>query len=288
MKGLLVINSFLKTKKFGDLYAFFAAAAGKMDIALDVRSSAELYLPTDSARRRSYDFVIFWDKDLFLARRLEREGLRVFNSARAIELCDDKAQTAEILADAGIRTPKTMIAPKTYVNIGYTDFAFLDRAERFIQYPMVVKHRFGSFGAQVFLARDRAEAEEILKRAGGNEVILEEFISESCGRDLRVNIVGREVCGVMLRENKNDFRSNITLGGSMARFTPDRAYTRIALRAAQAVGADFAGVDVLFGKNGPIICEVNASPHFKTTYECTGIDLSEKILEHIVNTVGKE
>ncbi|MBQ9467509.1 MAG: RimK family alpha-L-glutamate ligase [Clostridia bacterium] len=285
MKGLLVVNSFLQNKKFGDLYAYFSSAAKRMGISLDVRSSDQLFRPVGGGRRCRYGFVLFWDKDLFLARRFENEGVPVFNSSRAIALCDDKALTAEALACAGIRMPKTLIAPKTYGNIGYCDFAFLDRAELFLHYPMIIKHRFGSFGAQVYLAHNRREAEEICASCGGSEVLLEEFISNSCGRDLRVNVVGEEICGVMLRENKNDFRSNITLGGTMTPFDPPRAYRQIALRAARAVGADFAGVDVLFGKNGPVVCEVNASPHFKTTLQCTGVDLSEKILGYIAAKV---
>ena len=286
MKGLLLVNSFLKTAKFGDLYRFFVNACKARGIALDVRSSDALYAPVGDFDAPDCDFVLFWDKDLRLGTRLEQCGRRLFNSVRTVELCDDKALTAEVLVASGVRTPLTLIAPKTYSNVGYTDSAFLTRAEDYLSYPYVIKHRCGSFGAQVFLARSRDEAAKICKDAGGNEVILQDFISESAGRDLRVNVVGNEICGVIYRYNDADFRSNITLGGKMKPFAPDRETAELALAAARAVGADYAGVDVLFGRDGPIVCEVNASPHFKTTYECTGIDLAEKIVGHIVQTLG--
>ena len=285
MRGLLVTNSFLKNAKFGELYAFFASAAKDLGIRLDACSSDEIFLPVGQKLRQKYDFALFWDKDLFLCRALEAQGIRVFNSSRAIELCDDKALTAEALVQAGVKTPKTLIAPKTYSNVGYTNDAFLARAERYLSYPFVIKHRFGSFGAQVFLAHDRTEAAKICQSAAGNEVILQEFVAESAGRDLRVNVVGGRICGVMYRHSDNDFRSNITLGGTPENYTPDRKTEKIALAAAKSVRADFAGVDVLFGKNGPVVCEVNASPHFKTTLVSTGIDLSREILSYIIKSV---
>jgi RimK family alpha-L-glutamate ligase len=281
-RGVLVVNSFLKNAKFGELYDFLARAAEKKDCKLDLFSSAALFSPVGQAPLLEYDFCVFWDKDVHLCRALENSGLPCYNSSDAILFCDDKALTAERLAFAGIQTPKTLIAPKTYTNVGYCDLSFLDRVEEFLSYPMVIKERFGSFGAQVYLAKDRREAQERLSMIKGSEVLFQEYIAESFGRDLRINIVNGEMQGCMLRYNEGDFRSNISNGGKMASYTPDPAFVRIAKEAANAVGAYFAGVDVLFGKDGPLVCEVNASPHFKSTYEATGVDLADKILESIL------
>lgn len=288
MKGLLVVNSFLKNAKFGQLYDFLSAAFTEQNVLLEVRSSDELFLPVGKKLNREWDFVLFWDKDLRLARAFEESGMRVFNSSRAIELCDDKALTAECLQRSGLAIPKTLIAPKTYANIGYSNSRFLLRAEEFLSYPMVLKQRFGSFGAQVYLAENRKQAEEILERCAGNEILLQEFIAESSGRDLRINVVGNEVKGVMLRYNNSDFRSNITNGGKMEIYFPDRSYLFAAVAAARAVGADFAGVDVLFGKEGPAICEVNASPHFKSTLEATGVNLAKELSSYVLSEIQKK
>ena len=86
----------------------------------------------------------------------------------------------------------------------------------------------------------------------------------------------------MLRENKEDFRSNITNGGSAFAYIPSEEECGIAVSACKAVRLDFAGVDVLFGKNGqPYICEINSNPHFKSTYDATGINLADYIMEYI-------
>ena len=185
MKGLLVVNSFLKNAKFGQLYDFLSAAFTEQNVLLEVRSSDELFLPVGKKLNREWDFVLFWDKDLRLARAFEESGMRVFNSSRAIELCDDKALTAECLQRSGLAIPKTLIAPKTYANIGYSNSRFLLRAEEFLSYPMVLKQRFGSFGAQVYLAENRKQAEEILERdssAGIHCRKLRKGPAHQCGR----------------------------------------------------------------------------------------------------------
>ena len=85
----------------------------------------------------------------------------------------------------------------------------------------------------------------------------------------------------MLRKNEKDFRSNITGGGVAEKVTLSKEQEELALSACKAVGVDFGGVDVLFGKEGALVCEVNSNPHFKSTLDCTGIDLSEHIINYI-------
>ena len=86
----------------------------------------------------------------------------------------------------------------------------------------------------------------------------------------------------MLRQSTDgDFRSNLTRGGSMAPYSPTRAEAELAVAATELLGLDFAGVDVLFGRDGPLLCEVNSNAHFKTTLECTGVNMAVEIMRHI-------
>ena len=283
VKAWLVVNSFVQSVKFRELYAFFQAAAEKTGVALSVRTTDSLICTVQDgfAGFDLPDFVLFWDKDTALAKRLEREGLPVFNSASAIEACDSKVLTALALAGK-VPTPKTVLAPKTFEGVGYCRFEFLEKAADLLGFPMIIKEACGSFGQQVYLANDLTEAKKTVERIGYKDCLMQEFVASSRGRDVRINVVGGRVVASMLRYNDHDFRSNISNGGSMKPYTPAAEQIRAAEDACAALGLDFAGVDVLFGPDGaPLVCEVNSNPHFKTTYQCTGVDLSEQILRHI-------
>ncbi len=286
MLGWLVVNGFIQSQKFQEIYSFLKAAARKVDIELQMKSNCELLcaLDDDFSKFALPQFVLFWDKDVYLAKRLERLGIRVFNSANAVEICDNKILTALAL-NGVVKTPRTVIAPKTFETLGYCKDEFLDSAMGILGAPVVIKEAYGSFGQQVYLANNNEEARSIARSLGGKEFLMQEFISESRGKDVRVNVVGGKVVCAMLRHNERDFRSNITGGGSMQAYTPDQAMQEIALKACRVIGLDFAGVDILFSKDGWLVCEVNSNPHFKSSLDCTGIDMSVCIMEYICEQI---
>lgn len=288
MKGLLIVNSFLNLNKFTDLYDFFKNASIKYQVELLIKTTDEFSFSLDNKLNeyKDIDFILFWDKDIYLAQRLESQGFRVFNSAKSIELCDNKALTTLELNKANIKIPKTIIAPKTFEGVLYNNFKFLENAEKELRYPMIIKEVYGSFGKQVYLAKNKEEAIKIINNLGYKDFIMQEFITESCGKDVRINVIGDKVISAMGRVNNNDYRSNITNGGIITKVNISAKQAEIAIKAVKALGLDFAGVDVLYGENDePIICEVNSNPHFKSSLECTGIDLSEEIIKYIVEVL---
>ena len=284
MRGWLIVNPFLDTLKFQEIYAMLCASAKAENMQLEMKTAAELMCPSgdDFKGFALPDFCIFWDKDVYLAKRLEAAGLRLFNSADAVAKCDNKILTAMALDAAKVPTPVTFISPKTFEAMGYSRLQFFDAAEKALGYPMVLKEAYGSFGQQVYLAHDREEAEKIIAAMGYKDFIMQKFIASSSGRDIRVNVVGGKAVASMLRYNENDFRSNISNGGKMKPCTLTPAQEEAALSACRALGLDFAGVDVMFGEqDAPIICEVNSNPHFKSTLQATGVDPSRHIMQHI-------
>lgn len=284
MKGWLVVNAFFELKKFDEIYRLLLCSAQKYGISLELKKTDELveYASNGFSKIILPDFVIFWDKDIYLAKLLENAGVRLFNSADAIEICDNKAKTSIVLSKNNIRTPRTIVAPKTFEGVGYTNKNFVKNAIESLKLPVVIKEVYGSFGQQVYLAETTDEAFDIVGKLGCKEFLIQEFIKESKGKDIRVNVVGGKVIASMLRENKEDFRSNITNGGTAFSYTPTQKECEIAISACRAVGLDFAGVDVLFGENGvPYICEINSNPHFKSTFGATGINLADYIMEYI-------
>ncbi len=285
-KGLLYTNAYLASSHFDALYALIAEAADGLGVSLSRVTGREATLPFDAHPAREADFVLFWDKDIAAARRLARHGIPVFNSADAIRICDSKTETAEALLSASLPTPRTLYAPKTYASVGYPELDFVEDACRTLGLPVVIKESYGSFGEQVYLAHTVEEAKAVAARIGAAPFLFQEFISTSFGTDVRVNVVGeRAVCAMKRTGRAGDFRSNIAGGGVGEVYALSADEEALAVAAARAVGASFAGVDLLFGERGMLVCEVNSNPHFTGTYRHTGINLAVPILEHILKNI---
>ena len=287
--GLLIVNQFLNTEKFKEHYRWLKNACDERRVSLEIRTNADFFVQADNGTVKSDafqkglpDFILFWDKDIRLAHALEAMGLRLYNCADAIAVCDDKSLTATALAGV-VRQPRTFLAPMTYSNIGYTDFSFLKQIENELSYPFVIKECFGSFGMQVSLVSTPKEAESVLAQNAGNSFLFQEYISTSTGRDVRLHVVGGQVVTAMLRYNEHDFRANITNGGSMKPYAPTKQQKALAIKVCDSLKLDFAGVDILFGENEePILCEVNSNAHFKNIYDCTGINVADAIIDYII------
>ncbi|MBQ9735665.1 MAG: RimK family alpha-L-glutamate ligase, partial [Clostridia bacterium] len=208
MTGLFVKNAFLRTPAFDALYALVEEAAQAEGVTLLSVDSASLATPLDEPPPRA-DFALFWDKDVTLAARLAASGIPVFNSPETIRICDSKAETAIALRTAGVRTPRTVLAPLTYEGVGYSDLSFVQDACRTLGLPLIIKEAYGSFGEQVYLAKSEEEALAIAARIGARPFLMQEFIAAAFGTDVRVNVVGDKVISAMRRYGKEgDFRSN--------------------------------------------------------------------------------
>ena len=285
MNCWLIVNTFMESEKFKNLYKLLFDAFDKRGVSLTIKRAQDISLEVGKEIKEKPNFAIFWDKDIYLAERLEAQGIRLFNSSRAIDLCDNKILMYQELIKHQIRIPRTLVAPKTFEGLGYKDLAFVKEAGKELGWPLVIKEAYGSFGEQVYLANDMDEAEKIITAIGYHDFLMQEFIASSKGKDVRINVIGEQVIASMLRENKNDFRSNISNGGKGVNFSPNQDYIDLAIKAVKALGLDFAGVDVLFGEDGPIICEVNSNPQFASTLSATGINLADYIADYILRQV---
>ena len=285
MNCWLIINTFMDSEKFRNLYKLLFDAFDKRGVSLTIKRAQDISLEVGKEIKNKPDFAIFWDKDIYLAERLESQGIRLFNNSRAINLCDNKILMYQELAKHQIKIPKTLVAPKTFEGLGYTNLAFVEQAGKELGWPLIIKEAYGSFGEQVYLAKDMNDANKIISGIGYHDFLMQEFVASSKGKDVRINVVGHKVAASMLRENRNDFRSNISNGGLGVGFTPEQRYIDIAIKATKALGLDFAGVDVLFGEDGPIICEVNSNPQFASTLSATGINLADYIADYILRQV---
>lgn len=287
MRTWLVVNHFLVNQKFGELNALLKESAERCGVRLEVRTNAEIlsHLTLGGSVRLSLpDFVLFWDKDVTLASALEALGLRVFNSSFSIAACDNKGLTHAILSGTGIKMPKTIIAPLSFKKENLEEF--VKNVAETLSFPLIIKESCGSFGEQVYMADNIYDAVDIANTISPSNMIFQEFVSSSAGRDVRINVVGGEVAAAMERSSDSDFRANVTLGGKMKAYKPSAKEADIALRAAKALRLDFGGVDLLFGEDGPLLCEVNSNAHLKNILDCTNINVADKIFEYIKKRLG--
>lgn len=282
--------------KDNEMAESFLKSANKRDINLDLKFNKDFLFMLDKGislvkKEEHYepiDFIIFWDKDIRLIKNFESYGIKCFNNSYAIECCDDKSLTHQILTSHGIKMPKTIICPKTYFGFTNEDTDFLTDIADILKFPIIVKECFGSFGEQVYFTNNLSELKNIVVEKGKNPLLFQEFLKTSNGRDIRVQIVGGEIVGAVKRFSANgDFRANATAGGKMERITLSQAQEELAVKCCKILNLDFAGVDILYGEDDePIICEINSNSYVKNFYNATGVDVCDCILNYIQKIVG--
>lgn len=297
MKGLLIVNGYMRMAKFEEITQLYKQASEKYKIEIEVCYTDDMVygLTPEGAfysdlNLEEVQFVLFLDKDVLLAKHLEKLGIKVFNTSEAIALCDHKGKTMQALGGVGIAMPKTLIAPLVFEGMYNKEIEdrYILQIEKVLDYPFIVKECYGSFGMQVYKVESREELIELRAKIADKPHLYQEFIRSSEGRDVRIHVVGDEIVASMLRINENDFRANITNGGQMAVYTPPEAFKEMALKACQVLGVDFAGVDLLFGEEDkPILCEVNSNAHIKNILDLTGINVAEKIMDYMIKEVTK-
>lgn len=237
--------------------------------------------------REKGDFAVFLDKDKYVMRLLEKAGVRLFNAARAIEVCDDKMLTHIALSQAGISMPAVLPAPLCYTPEAEIGSEYCGNVIAALGLPVVVKHSYGSLGKEVFLADDAEQLRTYAQQLRFTPHFYQQFIAESRGRDLRVVAVGGKAVAAMTRTAEaGEFRSNAARGGRCERYALNEEICALAEKIAAALGLDYCGMDFLFGKDGFLLCEVNSNAYFKALERTTGVNVAAVYAEHILKTIG--
>lgn len=292
MRGIVIINGYPNGEKFFRQGERIRAALQAEGIECDLMKNGEVCAllsergEVQTPLAGQYDFAVYLDKDKYLGRMLESAGLRLFNSAHAIETCDDKMLTYLALGKSGLRLARTIPAPLCYTRGAKPSESFLKETAGKLGFPLVVKKSFGSFGVGVQLVHGMPELQKVAEECLHEPHFFQEYISASCGRDIRVIVVGGRAIGCMERvAQAGEFRSNIELGGSGRKITPPQSYLLAAEQAAKTLGLDYCGVDLLETADGPVICEVNSNAFFEGFEGVTGIDVAAAYAKHIAEKV---
>jgi gamma-F420-2:alpha-L-glutamate ligase len=218
---------------------------------------------------------------LALLRQFEQLGIPVLNSSKSIEIVSDKLATSQVLAQAGLPIPKTIL-----VN-GDVDIDLIDKE---IGFPCVIKATSGSKGKTVYLCENRkiflGLMDLLTSIALKKVLIIQEYIDSKPGTDLRVWVIGGKTTVAMKRSGANgDFRANISQGGSAEPFEITEEVDYLARETARVLGLQIAGIDLLFDKDGFKICEANSSPGFKGMDQYCGTNMAAEIVNFIKKKV---
>ena len=280
MNGVIIVNQELghnayKIKRYQEEFS-------KLGISLSVHvNDGTLALIKDSKLQinlQKCDFVIYLDKDIYLARILEKEGYRLFNKADFIKLCDDKALTNIACASRGIKMPDTITGPLFYSpELKEENLKFLDEVIKELGFPLILKRVYGSLGLGVYLIKNKEELIEAYKEHCRAPILFQRYVGSSYGVSARVIIMDQKVLGGFIRYNKTDFRSNF---GDEATSRPlkdgDKCFA-LAQKIADELKIEYAGIDFIFLEDGePILCEINSNAFFEEFEKVTGINVAKE------------
>jgi ribosomal protein S6--L-glutamate ligase len=214
---------------------------------------------------------------LAVVNQFEIMGVPTLNRSYSIMLAKNKLHCLQVLVQSGINIPKTIISryPK-----------HLNKVVKLVDGPPVImKMLQGTHGTGVILSESKKSIESILETIWslGQDILIQSFIKEAKGCDIRAFVIGSQVIAAMKRiARKDDFRSNIARGAKGINFEMPQHYKNIAVQAAMAVGLEIAGVDFVEDKDGPKVIEVNSSPGFRGLEKATGKNIAACIVEYAV------
>jgi len=214
------------------------------------------------------------DYELAVVRHLESRGIPVVNDYRSLLLSRDKFLTLQTLDALGIPVPKSVLVAQE------------GNCQHLIPklggFPVVLKVRRGRQGKGVMLAETSQALEFVLQnQANGSGLLIQEFVRESNGRDIRILVIGGRVVATMMRvSKKGEFRANVHLKARGHPFEPSIQMTEVARTSAEALGLDVAGVDIILSKEGPYVIEVNSTPGFRELERVCRRDMAREILSY--------
>ena len=219
-----------------------------------------------------------------VVRQFEMQGIWTASSSIAITRSRDKLRSAQILTKYGVDTPKTLVSRNS---------ADIDDLIDHIGLPVIIKLATGTHGNGVVLAETKKAAKSALQafylyNEDGTNILLQEYIEESAGTDIRAFVVGSRVVASMQRKSlDDDFRSNLHKGGEGTIIKLTDEEKKLAINAAKAMGLHIAGVDLMRSSRGPLVLEVNSSPGFGIE-KITGRNVAAKIIEYVEHNASRK
>ncbi len=283
MNCLIVVNAYIKNLSQIKQAERIAEELRLLGAQCKIVKNFDLaYIRNGKVITTEYDCCVFLDKDKAAARLLEKSGIRLFNRAEAIEMCDDKMLTYIALADSGILMPNSVYAPLCYYEDAEISETFLDGVEQKLGFPLVAKKCYGSLGSGVYLINDKSGLRSFEEENKLSAHFYQKFIGRG-GEDIRVIVIGGKFVCAMERKNERDFRSNVELGGKGVAYEADDNLKDLCESVAEILKLDYCGIDILTDNEGKrYVCEVNSNAFFAEAERVCGVNIAKKYARLII------
>ena len=257
--------------RLGTIHGGTSALSCEQTAILDAEAVLARFIPAGSLEQIIYRVdALHW---------IEKRGVVVMNSARAIERSVDKFYTTALLQEAGLPTPETVVCEDA--TAAMTAIVAMG--------DVIIKPLFGSMGHGCVRVSDPDVAFRVVQSLEQLRIVFYvQRVVDHGGRDIRVFVVGgRVLAAIERRAPDGQWRTNVSLGGAARPFDLPPSWEQLALRAAATIGADYAGVDLLPSRDGTVlVLEVNGIPGWQGLKQATGIDVAGAIVEHLAARVG--
>lgn len=220
-----------------------------------------------------------------LIRQFELSGIRCINSYHSIIKAKNKIRMSQKLSKYGIPMPKTYIV--------HSSTHLSEVMDKIGSFPVILKSVVGSLGIGVAIVESKQGLKSVVEMMLADEhstpLIIQGYVRESRGKDIRVFVVGGKIIAAMERiaRKRDEFRSNFSLGGKVKVASLSVREKRLALKAAEALDLEIAGVDIIRSNEGPKILEVNSNPGMKGITQATGIDVAGAVIEYVVKKMKR-
>jgi len=296
MHCLIVINSYSKAHGLINKSMRLKEELKKKGIDSDIMKTCEIPVTFVDSKATiegvdKYDFCLFLDKDKYIGEILSHQ-MPVFNSPKATEWCDDKTLTYMKTIGLDIKTPITIPAILCYTKPTKEEMdTFINFLLSKLSFPIVCKQSYGSLGKQVYLIKNKDELEKKYLELACVTHLYQEYVGINIERseDYRIITIGGKYVTAMKRINENDFRSNISSGGHGEKVIElPKGLKEAAELISRKLNLDYAGIDLLVGKNNQIyFLEANSNAFFEEIEKITGENVAEKFVDYCIKKVKK-
>ena len=218
----------------------------------------------DYVKNHQVDFVIYRAREYRLLKEIQAQNIRCFNNAFTNKIANDKYLTYEFLDNEGVECLRSFLSPEEVNSV-----------------PFVMKSVDGHGGEEVYLLKAKDEIERYQKP--NKRYIFQEYYQAD--GDLRLYVLNKQVVGAVLRQNKDDFRSNFSLGGEIVSFEPDEYLVNTAIKVAKLLNADYIGVDFLKVNDKWLVNEIEDPVGARMLYKASGVDIVSLFADYIYRTL---